>query len=145
MAKKVESKEVKKGDDLTRDTEETHILPVKIDDAYRAKAANELADKVQELKNIDTEKKAAVAQFKARAERVAEEINELSQTVRSGTIQDSVPCILTLNFSTLMAVLRRKKGGELVRQRPMTPTEKNSDPTPDLKFPKEAEKKDGKA
>jgi hypothetical protein len=127
-AKQIESKEVDSGD-LIRESKEPHILPIPIDKEYRQKAAEEFADKLQAIKDIDAEKKAAAADFKARTEKITEEMNELSQIIRSGKIHRSVPCTLTLNFSTLMATVRRDDTGEIVNERPMTPTEKNSDPT----------------
>ena len=130
----IEQVEEQDGGDLVKVMREFHTLPCKVTKADQAKAAQDLADALEEIEIVNDELKELKARCKARIEKAVKRTKELVATVQKGTVMQSVECELQLNFNTVTASLYRLDTDDIVNQRPMTDEERRMEATEEIPF-----------
>ena len=105
-------------------THETHRLQCALTEQEVAAAADELARGLDEFEAVEDEKKSIVEDFKARLALVEANIKVNRNLVRNKYTYKDIECDLILNYTELTATLVRKDTLEIVKERPMSSTEK---------------------
>jgi len=124
-------------DDLIKVMDEYHIISVEMTGSEIAFDQEQLLQALQRVEDLALERKAVMADIKARHEKLTETLEDLMKRLKSRRAMRSILCTLTLNYSTLTAELRNKATGELINSRPMSNQERNMDPTSKLPFEEE--------
>ena len=118
--------------DVIGDTHEPHTLACDMTEAELQDEQANLLRLLQDIEDLELQKKSVVADFGARKNKLAEMMEESRKKLRSKEVMRSIMCILQFNFTKLVATLTREDSGERVSERPMTGEEKrllNATPT----------------
>lgn len=98
----------------------TMSLPVRLTDLELLAKAKELAAKLAESDDVESRKKLAVAECKAKADRLGDEISDLAQTLRTGKEAREVEVQETRDNLARTIETVRIDTGEVVSSRAMT-------------------------
>ena len=115
----------KQDDDVIRETQEHNILPCDMTKEELAQENINLLNTLQAVDDLESERKALVADCKSRKERLGQISDESRHKLRSKQVMRAIPCTLYLNFTKLTATTVRLDTGEQVNQRPMNQDERN--------------------
>ncbi len=114
-------KKKKKHDSISA---EHRNLKVIMEPADHKKVSKDLANAVESLELVKLAKKRAMAEYTAKAQTFAQEIQELSRCIRSGYFLREVVCEKRINLGLLTVTVTRQDTGEIVEERPMNTEEK---------------------
>ena len=113
-----------KSRDTIHTSQEPHQVEFKLTDEKKAAAALVLANAHSEVESLTLEKKASMAEYKQRADKLSEKIHVTSLMVQKGVEMRSVSCKLELNYTTCRAKIIRSDNHQVIEEREMTLDEK---------------------
>ena len=102
-------------------------LRVAIDDPTLSAYGNELADLIQTLEQLDSERKAAANEFKCKIDSASARARELANLIRAKCRYLDVTCREERNFQFNEFVLRRLDTFEAIERRPLREDEKQAE------------------
>ena len=101
------------------------MLPCELTDAEVLDIATEMSQKLEELDNVEAEKKAAAANFKLLTDALESEISIMAKSVRTKTEEREVDCEWVFNLPVPgMKQLIRLDTEEVVDEKDMTDMDK---------------------
>ena len=86
--------------------------------------AERLAIKTQELDTAENEKKAVVAQFKERVEKINMEVKEAARNYKDGFVMKDIECYIERDFDLGVVRYVRTDNGEIAQTSKMTMAER---------------------
>ena len=129
----LEQTESTANEDIIRDTEEPHTLACKMTEAELQGEQDNLLRLLQDVEELDLQKKSVVADFASRKKKLDEMLEASRKKLGSKDVMRSIMCTLKLNFTKLTATLFRQDTYEQVNERPMNEEERRMlNETPDL-------------
>ena len=116
-----------KTDEKIKTTHERHLLKCQLTQEELLGYGDELADALDNLRQLQEEKEQVVKDFKAREAAFEAQVVIKQLLVRNKYEHRQVDCNLVLNYTTQNATLTRLDTNETVKERKMTEEEKQLD------------------
>lgn len=103
----------------------TRFLPVKLTEAETLEMAKTMGEKMLEVDNLESEKKAFMAKNKLQSEGLEAELSQLGKCVREGSEEREVECLWNFNTPVRgMKQLVRLDNYEVIDEKDMTDNDK---------------------
>ena len=100
------------------------VLPVELTREERHERSMELAEKIAEARQLESQKKERAAIFKSHEEKLKTRCDLLSEAIKSGREGREVECLWSRNDTYQRMELARLDTGEIIESRPLTAAEK---------------------
>ena len=107
----------------TRSSTDVETIYVELSGPELRKYGDEIATKVEQVENIEKEKKSVNSEYKIRIDDLIEEVRYLAQCIRRQTEQRDVEVETRVDYATGTVTRSRTDTGELLSERKLEPGE----------------------